>query len=410
MADLANPTADMETELKKGYYFKTPFTQPQHGHFIDSPVLGLSFRSPTHWGTTAQGGDKGSGGFGFFPREMIKFSIGSVPLGIAPAAQKVSPLDLFESADIDDPEVIGVARVLQTLDYDSGAEKRDGKIVIVPEVVTCFENIVGAGAVLDFGDEDEITNILNTVVSQCNGLDFVLLESVAVVANEEEGDPYVTNLAVVGPDEAQGNLEAGLNASGIFRKNISKTEDWGETKQKLEVMPVYFPGVRSNGDPSLCYDEDGDKEYDEGVDTIGVPYEEWRLGGDPAAEECDPRDYEDPEACQVTLIECRDIAKPLLVTYMGKVDIYDDQVKEEFWHGRFSWDLYTAISRDDGTTWKRMNVSRMADMSSFDLETGEPFPGTVGSPYLKVNDNKILVVWESKFCKSGNPRYSINTL
>ena len=53
-------------------------------------------------------------------------------------------------------------------------------------------------------------------------------------------------------DEAQGNLEAGLNASGIFRKNVSKTEDWAEDKQKLEVMPVYFPGLRSNGDPSLC--------------------------------------------------------------------------------------------------------------------------------------------------------------
>jgi hypothetical protein len=127
------------------------------------------------------------------------------------------------------------------------------------------------------------------------------------------------------------------------------------------------------------------------------------------AAECDPRDYEDPEACQVTLIECRELAKPILTTYMSKVDIYDDQVKEDFWDGRFAWDVFTAISRDDGTTWKRMNVSRMADMSSFDLETGEPFPGTTGSPYLKVNDNKILVVWESKFCKSGNPRYAINT-
>ena len=48
-------------------------------------------------------------------------------------------------------------------------------------------------------------------------------------------------------------------------------------------------------------------------------------------------------------------------------------------------------------------------MSSFDLETGEPFPGTTGSPYLKINDNYILNVWESKFCKSGNPRYSIDT-
>ncbi|MDH3901999.1 MAG: choice-of-anchor O protein [Xanthomonadales bacterium] len=215
---------------------------------------------------------------------------------------------------------------------------------------------------------------------------------------------------MVAPDEAQGNLEAGLNASGIFRKNISKTEDWGETKQKLEVMPVYFPGLRSNGDPSLCVDIDGDKIFDEEEgDLVGVPYEEWRLNGDPLAEECDPRLFEDPEACQVTLIECRELAKPLLVTYMAKVDIYDEQVKEEFWPDRFSWDLFTAVSRDDGTTWKRKNISRMADLSSFELKTtGEPFPGTVGSPYLKVNDNKILTVWESKFCKSGNPRYSIN--
>ena len=67
-----------------------------------------------------------------------------------------------------------------------------------------------------------------------------------------EGNPEDIVLVKVSADEAQGNLEAGLNASGIFRKNISKTEDWGETKQKMEVMPVYFPGVRSNGDPSLC--------------------------------------------------------------------------------------------------------------------------------------------------------------
>ena len=89
----------------------------------------------------------------------------------------------------------------------------------------------------------------------------------------------------------------------------------------------------------------------------------------------------------VTLIECRDVAKPIVVTYLEEIDIYDDQVTTDFWPGRFSLDTFTAVSRDDGTTWKRMNVSRMADMSSFELETGEPFPGTSGSPYLKVDDN-----------------------
>ena len=135
------------------------------------------------------------------------------------------------------------------------------------------------------------------------------------------------NVPEVSPEEAQGNLEAGLNASGIFRKNISKTEDWGETKQKLDVMPVYFPGLRSNGSPSICCIDETDDGVDdcdpklcdlpETPDVIelcvgdpGVPYDEWRLGGDPLAEECDPRLLEDPEACQVTLIECRDIASP----------------------------------------------------------------------------------------------------
>ena len=361
---------------------------PDRGHFQDSQVVGLNYHGPTQKGVTQSGETDGGGGFLFFPGETINWSIGDVVLGDAVAAKRVSPLDLFHNADINDPRVIDVARILQTLD----SNRSDGKITLLPDVVGCFGDLAKVhyppDAVIPFGEDSlAIESLLLDTVGTCEDL---------------------YGLPVIAPDEAQGNLEAGLNASGIFRKNVTKTEDWGETKQKLEVMPVYFPGLRSNDEPSLCYDEDDDKEYDEGVDTIGVPYEEWRLGGDPLAEECDPRDYEDSEACTLTLIECRELAKPLLVTYMAKVDIYDDQVKEDFWPDRFSWDLFTAISRDDGTTWKRKNVSRMADMSSFDLETGEPFPGTVGSPYLKVNDNKILTVWESKFCKSGNPRYSIN--
>lgn len=362
---------------------------PDRGQFIDSPVVGIGYHGPTQKGVTQAGKPDGDGGFLFFPGETIEFSVGDIVLGEGIAAKKVSPLDLFHGADINDPRVIDVARVLQTLD----ADRTDGQITLLPEVVTVFNDVaqdyVEPDGTLAYGDES---------------LDIYGLLMDTVMAS-----PELAGLPVVDAEEAQGNLEAGLNASGIFRKNISKTEDLGETKQKLEVMPVYFPGLRSNGDPSLCIDEDGDKIYDEAEgDVMGVPYEEWRLHDELGAtdEECDPRI--DGDACVVTLIECRDIAKPLLVTYMAKVDIFDEQVKEEFWPGRFSWDLFTAISRDDGTTWKRRNVSRMADMSSFDLETGEPFPGTVGSPYLKVNDNKILTVWESKFCKSGTPRYSIN--
>jgi hypothetical protein len=369
------------------WYLNYLLAHPQHGQFIDSPVQGLSYRGPTQEGITGVETEETSGSFFYFPGETLEFSIGSVPLGDAFGAKKVSPLDLWSGADSSDPRVLGVARTLQTLDADSGAEQPDGKIVLLPEVVGCFESV--AGPTVDWGDSLLVEGLLSQTVATCNG-----------VGGAE--------LALVSEADAQGNLEAGLNASGIFRKNLSKTEDLGENKQKLEVMPVYFPGRRSNGDPSLCVDANDDGIYDPSEDTLGVPYEEWRLDGDPAAEECDPRDYEDPLACQITLIECREVAKPIVVTYREVIDIYDDQVTTEFWPHRFSTDIFTAVSRDDGTTWKRMNVSRMADLTSFDLETGEPFPGTASSPYLKVNDNYILNVWESKFCKSGNPRYAID--
>jgi len=365
-----------------GWWLTYELAHPNRGQFIDSPVQGLSFHGPTQMGVTGPDELSDQGGFLFFPGEVLDFSIGSVPLGSALGAKKVSPLDLFSGADLDDPRVLGVARTLQTLDNDHG----DGKIVLLPEVVACFEGVVGSMGLteIDFGNGYLVYDVLSQTVVSCNGLGGAELE-------------------LVSQAEAQGNLEAGLNASGIFRKNMSKTEEWGEDKHKEEVMPVYLPGLRSNGDPSYC-DLNANGVYDEGLDQLGVVYEEWRLNGDPLAQECDPRL---DESCVVTIVECREVAKPLLVTYKGEIDIHDDQVTTEFSPGRFSFDIFTAVSRDDGTTWKRMNVSRMADLSSFELETGEPFPGTNGSPYLKVDDNNILVVWESKYCKSGNPRYAI---
>ena len=135
---------------KYGGYYTTKFYHPQRGQFIDAPVKGLNYETPTHVGNTQGTEEDGTGGFDFFPGETIKFSIGSVPLGSARAGKKVSPLDLFQGSDTDDPRVIGVARILQSLDADSGADQSDGKIVLLPEVVGCFEGIAGTTDI-DFG-------------------------------------------------------------------------------------------------------------------------------------------------------------------------------------------------------------------------------------------------------------------
>lgn len=103
---------------------------PNRTHFIDSPVEGLIFQTLTHQGLTDE-----SGGFDYFPGEQVTLSIGSVPLGTALADHKISPLDLFEGADMDDHRVINVARLLQSLDPDGDREKG---ITISDEVVAAF--------------------------------------------------------------------------------------------------------------------------------------------------------------------------------------------------------------------------------------------------------------------------------
>ena len=230
---MAKGPCDVLDTKKGGFTFNPKWIhRPDRGHFIDSPVVGLGYHGPTQKGVTQSGKLDGGGGFLFFPGEIIEFSLGDIAVGKGLAAKKVSPLDLFQGADINDPRVIDVARILQTLD----ADRTDGQITLLPEVVAVFNEVakgyVEPDGTLAYGDDS---------------LDIYGLLMDTVMAS-----PELAGLPVVAAEEAQGNLEAGLNASGIFRKNISKTEDLGETKQKLEVMPVYFPGLRSNGDPSLC--------------------------------------------------------------------------------------------------------------------------------------------------------------
>ena len=215
--------ADKKAEYN---YSRTKMIHPDRGNFIDATVIGLDYLGPTQEGVTGYNEDgtlSEKGGFVFFPGEEISFSVGKVPLGIASASKKVSPLDFYAGADTTDPSVIAMAQVLQTLDSDSGAVDRDGKIVLLPEVVKCFEKT--AKKIKDTSDWDDaewISTVLDKTVSKCNG----------------DGDSV---LAVVSADEAQGNLEKGLNASGIFRKNISKTEDLGRNQAEAGSHAGLFP-------------------------------------------------------------------------------------------------------------------------------------------------------------------------
>lgn len=317
--------------MGKGWWFSYLLSHPKRAHFVDSPVGGVTCKTPTTSGVT-----DGAGAFDYFPGETVALSLGNFSLGSTLAAFRISPLDLFEQADMDSIEVINMARLLQSLDADGAPQEG---IAITPQVIGFLETVMAANnfSSFNFMDSEQIETIISGVV--------------------ELGDAAVPALPLVAVSaaDAQAHLDKNLSAAN-YRKNVSKTPSMGTSKAKLEIMPVLVPATVANNDPAGAigyYDEDGTFLYD------------------------------------------RPLVKPL-------VAVYADQIPETG-----ASDVFGAISRDDGKTWKRMNLSRTADLSSITLPiTGKVAYGDTKKPNIVVRGNKALVAWTSHFCRGGKPLYS----
>jgi len=88
------------------------------GSFIDSPVKGIEYKTQTQTGITDS-----QGIFYYFQGETISFYAGDIKLGETTAKSVISPVDLVKDAvDETHPHVINIARLMQSLDYDSNPE------------------------------------------------------------------------------------------------------------------------------------------------------------------------------------------------------------------------------------------------------------------------------------------------
>jgi hypothetical protein len=166
-------------------------------------------------------------------------------------------------------------------------------------------------------------------------------------------------LPSVSEDDARDWLEGAIGNS-VFRRNISKSPDYAVDKPKLDIIPVWVPAKTASGIPTTV-------EYKKKDGSV---------------------------------LETRDKVKPLVVTYMEEQDNSNKGLRN-------ASDIITAVSMDDGATWKRFNVSRMAGHSSFTLKSGEKFPGESRAPQQKIAEDKILVVWTSAYARGGKPRVAI---
>ncbi len=168
----------------------------------------------------------------------------------------------------------------------------------------------------------------------------------------------------------------------LFRRNVSMTPDLETASAFLYMMDFYVPAQKSTGET-----------YVEGSLEGGIEY----LLADGVTEAYPDRYY----------------AKPMISVYIdGRSDFSLGEDEDSAIYAveggivLGAMDAYAAVSLDDGSTWKRTNLSMSADISSFILANGTEAPGHVHSVVNQVFGDNVLVAWVSKYCEGGTPLFS----
>jgi hypothetical protein len=117
--------------------------------------------------------------------------------------------------------------------------------------------------------------------------------------------------------------------------------------------------------------------------------------------------------------DTRTLAKPLVDVHMFGPMI---EVPGVGFIGHGKRDAYASVSLDDGITWKKTNLSDSASETSCDnancnvtrtdvplfADTAYKYPGDVTNLFHSIMGNKVLVAWQSRYCGSGQPNYSLD--
>ncbi len=123
------------------------------GIFIDSPVQGIQYSTPTLSGTTDN-----QGIFQYKDGEIVTFKIGNLVLGNATGESVITPLTLVGESDLDNigTKATNIARLLQSLDENSSN-------VASIKIPYSLKNLDISN--IDLGSEDDLNAILTEAQS-----------------------------------------------------------------------------------------------------------------------------------------------------------------------------------------------------------------------------------------------------
>ena len=128
------------------------------GIFMDSPVGGMDYETPSLQGITDAGGQ-----FSYNSDETVTFSVGGIPLGSATGKAIVTPVDLVPgAADERDPVVTNIARLLLSLDADCDPANGISVSQAIREEMQGRSIDVTAGPEVFESQADAVLSVLNS--------------------------------------------------------------------------------------------------------------------------------------------------------------------------------------------------------------------------------------------------------
>lgn len=133
------------------------------GTFVDSPVTGLVFQSPSVQGQTSD-----TGTFQYRAGERVSFRLGDLTLGEGEGERIMTPLSLVAGAkDAGDPAVLNISRLLQTFDADGDL---NNGIQLTGTLIDQIDLYLAdnPGTSIDFADTAAFEGIMTTLLATLN--------------------------------------------------------------------------------------------------------------------------------------------------------------------------------------------------------------------------------------------------
>ena len=291
------------------------------------------------------------GHYNYEEGDMVAFSIGQLVLGsLAASADEVGPRDFFDDVDMLDQRLRNILVILQTLDSDGDLSNG---ITITADAVAALE-----AAMEDAGYDLSTLNLSTMTEEEANTLkDKLPTILAAVVAATNSPDDVV-----VDEDDAVSHYVETLGGVTV-QKNVSQTPEAGSGGHSVTTMSVVTDFTNAGGD----------------VDTAVKVH-------------------------------------PLLVSYADVVlgDFAMGTGSSEIPDIEHAADVFVSVSLDNGSTWKKTNISNTGDKSSIQVDFyGNTqlldYYGHSFSPVIKTEGGNVLLAWNDKYCPSGNPLGLENT-